>query len=271
MAEKINKFNVDRRSRDSEITTEALSMINASEELLKSRTTVLYKEGWHKGVIGIVASRCIEHFHRPTIIFAESNGKATGSARSVPDYNIYNAILECEEYLDSFGGHVFAAGLTVKKENLKSFTRRFEEVVSSNIKEHMLRPKIDVDLEIRIEDITESLIAKIEQMAPFGPHNMKPVFMSKGVRLNSNLRILKEKHLKFDIIQDKSRSISCIAFNLVQCKALMDEVDSFSICYSISINEFRGARNIQLEVRDIKADETQSRKLSKKVQVEESR
>ncbi len=258
MASLINSQNSNRRDFDSSITVEAVDMIKSSENLMKAKTTVLFKEDWHKGVIGIVASRCIEHYHRPTIIFTESNGKATGSARSVPDYNIYDAILQCEDLLDSFGGHQFAAGLTLKKENLPVFSKRFEEVVSSNISEELLIPRIDVDLEIDLSEINFALIKNLDQMAPFGPQNMQPVFISKGVRLFSDLRILKEKHLKFQIIQGKSFPYQCIGFNFVDYKDIIDSSERFSICYSISINEFRGERSIQLQIRDIKANETQS-------------
>ncbi|MEQ8360800.1 MAG: single-stranded-DNA-specific exonuclease RecJ [Cytophagales bacterium] len=258
MAALINSQNTNRRDFDSSITVEAVDMIKSSESLKNAKTTVLFKEDWHKGVIGIVASRCIEHYHRPTIIFTESNGKATGSARSVPDYNIYDAILQCEDLLDSFGGHQFAAGLTLKKENLSVFSKRFEQVVSSNISDELLVPRIDVDLEIDLSEIDFALIKKLDQMSPFGPQNMQPIFISKGVRLFSNLRILKEKHLKFQVIQGKSFPYQCIGFNFVDYKDLIDSSESFSICYSISINEFRGERSIQLQIRDIKANETQS-------------
>ncbi len=258
MASFINSQNTNRREFDSNITVEAVEMIKSSEDLQKAKTTVLFKEDWHKGVIGIVASRCIEHYHRPTIILTESNGKATGSARSVPDYNIYNAILECEDLLESFGGHQFAAGLTLKKENVDIFRQRFEKAVSSNITDELLTPKIDVDLEIELSEIDFSLINKLEQMSPFGPQNMQPVFISRGVRLSSGLRILKEKHLKFQVVQGKSFPYQCIGFNFVDYKDLIDSSDDFSICYSISINEFRGEKSIQLQIRDIKANETQS-------------
>lgn len=258
MASFIDSQNINRREFDSSITVEAVDMINSSQDLQNAKTTVLFKEDWHKGVIGIVASRCIEHYHRPTIIFTESNGKATGSARSVPDYNIYDAILQCEDLLDSFGGHQFAAGLTLKKENVPVFSKRFEEVVSSNITEELLIPRIDVDLEIDLSEIDFSLIKKLEQMSPFGPQNMQPIFISRGVKLVSGLKILKEKHLKFQVIQGKSFPYQCIGFNFVDYKELINSSKSFSICYSISINEFRGEKSIQLQIRDIKANETHS-------------
>lgn len=252
MAGGIDVHNKMRRDRDSDITVEAVGMIQGSEKLQKAKTTVLFKDDWHKGVIGIVASRCIEHYHRPTIILTESNGKATGSARSVPDYNIYDAILQCEDLLDSFGGHQFAAGLTLKKENINPFIERFESVVSSSITEDMLMPRIDVDLELQLSEISWSLIKKMEQMAPFGPQNMRPVFVSHGVRLYDAPRVLKERHLKFLVYQDKSRPIECIGFDLAEFEDKITSAENFSVCYSISINEFRGNRSIQLTIRDIK-------------------
>ncbi len=254
MAAYINEHNFMRREFDSNITVEAVDMINASEDLKNAKTTVLFKEDWHKGVIGIVASRCIEHYHRPTIILTESNGKATGSARSVPEYNIYEAILQCEDLLDSFGGHQFAAGLTMKKENIQNFRERFEQIVSSNIREEMLIPRLDVDLEIELEEIDFSLLNKLDQMAPFGPYNMQPVFVTKNVNLFSDPRVLKEKHLKIRVIKGKSRPFDCIGFGFGEFEPILRHTSDFSICYSISINEFRGERTLQLQLRDLKIE-----------------
>jgi single-stranded-DNA-specific exonuclease len=254
MADLINEHNFKRREFDSHITEEAVEMIKSSENHDRAKSTVLFKEDWHKGVIGIVASRCIEHYHRPTIILTESNGKATGSARSVPDYNIYEAILKCEDLLDSFGGHQFAAGLTMKKENVNAFRDKFEQVVSENILEEMLLPRIDVDLELKLSAISFAFIKKIDQMAPFGPQNMSPVFMSKDVLLHSSPKVLKDKHLKFQVVQENSAPIDCIGFNFSEYEEIIRSVERFSICYSISINEFRGSRTIQLLIRDIKTE-----------------
>lgn len=250
----VDTQNTQRREFDTNITHEAIEMIRSSEKMVNSKTTVLFKEDWHKGVIGIVASRCIEHYHRPTIIFTESNGMATGSARSVPEYNIYEAILTCEDMLESFGGHKFAAGLTIRKERLEDFREKFEETVSNTILPEQLIPKIDVDLEIELSEITEKLIENIERMSPFGPDNMRPVFVSKNVRLYQSPNILKEKHLKMKLVDEKSEPIEAIGFGMAEFERFLEPNKTFSICYSLSINEFRGIRSIQLLLKDIKTE-----------------
>jgi single-stranded-DNA-specific exonuclease len=257
-AELIDEHNKSRRDFDSSITDQAVEMIRTSANSENAKSTVLFKDDWHKGVIGIVASRCIEHYHRPTIILTESNGKATGSARSVPGFNIYDAILECEDLLDSFGGHKFAAGLTMKKDKVKEFSDRFEKTVSDTIASDMLIPAIDIDLEIELHEISKSLLKKINQMSPFGPENMSPVFMTSDVTLSGPYKVLKEEHLKFEVRKGKSAPITCIGFNMPELESVIRDNSSFSICYSISINEFRGKESIQLQLRDIRPNDIKS-------------
>lgn len=254
MASYIDEFNKNRRNFDSDITREAVEMIEKEGPESKAKSTVLFKEDWHKGVIGIVASRCIEHYHRPTIILTQSNGKATGSARSVPGYNIYDAILKCEDLLDSFGGHQFAAGLTMEKNKVEEFKSRFESIVSESIHPEQLIPQIDIDLEIELNEINAELLRKINFMAPFGPENMSPVFCTRNVKLHTPLRILKERHLKIQVKKANSNVFDCIGFNMAEYEDLLLANQSFDICYSITINEFRGVRSIQLNLRDIKAE-----------------
>ena len=177
--EYINTNNSDRRETDSQITTEALSMIESDGDYKNKNTTVLFNPTWHKGVIGIVASRLIEKHYRPTIVLTESNGKATGSARSVINFDVYNAIQNCEELIDQYGGHKYAAGLTMDIDKIPEFSKRFDEAVRKTIDPKMLIPEILIDAEIEFSDITNGFYNILKQFSPFGPENMKPIFMTK--------------------------------------------------------------------------------------------
>ncbi|MEQ8534481.1 MAG: single-stranded-DNA-specific exonuclease RecJ, partial [Imperialibacter sp.] len=201
-----------RKGFDENITKEALAIIEEEDQLKKSFSTVLYRENWHKGVIGIVASRCIEKFYRPTIILTESNSKATGSARSVVGFDVYEAIAECADLLDQYGGHKYAAGLTMNLDKVEAFKERFEEVVARRITPEMLEPIIDIDLAIPIEGINHKFFNILRQMAPFGPGNMQPVFVSTNVVAKS-VKQLKDIHLKMFLSQEGSKaSLEAIAF-----------------------------------------------------------
>ncbi|TDB69183.1 single-stranded-DNA-specific exonuclease RecJ [Arundinibacter roseus] len=248
----INTHNNDRRTFDSSITEEALAMIQTDEWLVAAKSTVLFKEDWHKGVIGIVASRCIEHFHRPTIILTKSNGKAAGSARSVPGFDVYEAIEECAELLEQFGGHTFAAGLTLPVENIDAFRLRFEEIVSSRILPEQLIPMIRVDLEIALDEISWKFYNVMKQMAPFGPGNMTPVFVSRAVQLAGRPTIMKEKHIKFDVFQGKSPAFTTIAFGMAHLLPDLTSGKPFDICYTLEENNFRDSRTLQFMLKDIK-------------------
>lgn len=248
----INRYNLDRRNFDSSITDEALVMIEQDEWLRNASSTVLYQENWHKGVIGIVASRCIEHYHRPTIIFTHSNGKATGSARSVPGFDLYEAIEACAELLEQFGGHTFAAGMTLPVENVTAFRLKFDQVVRERISPEQLIPSVSVDLEIPFSDITPKFYRLLKQMAPFGPENMPPVFVSHGLELYRNPYIMKEKHLKLEVHQNGTGPFNAVAFGAT---AFLDQLMTkkpFSLCYTIEENVFRGNRTLQLMVKDIR-------------------
>ena len=251
-AAEINKYNLDRRSFDSTITEEALSMIEEDTWFTAAKSTVLYKEDWHKGVIGIVASRCIEKHHRPTIILTQSHGKATGSARSVPGFDLYEAIEACSDLLEQYGGHTFAAGLTMNLENVPVFRQRFDEIVSSRILPEQLIPMITVDLELKFKDITPKLHNIIRQMGPFGPENMTPTFESKEVQLVKRPTIMKEKHIKFEVKQGDSPSFTAIGFGMAQYLNELIKADTFSICYQIEENNFRDQKSLQLFLKDIK-------------------
>ena len=251
-SEEINKHNSDRRTFDVGITEEALNMIREDEWLTNAKSTVLYKEDWHKGVVGIVASRCIEQFHRPTIILTNSHGKAAGSARSVPGFDVYEAIEACSDLLEQFGGHTFAAGLSLPVENVELFRAKFEAIVNERISDEQLTPMIDVDLDLMLNVITPQFYKIIVQMSPFGPQNMTPVFVSHDLFLASELTVMKEKHLKFEVRQANSSKITAIGFSMAHFKAELQSGKPFSMAYSIEENNFRGNSSLQLFVKDIK-------------------
>jgi single-stranded-DNA-specific exonuclease len=251
-ADEINQHNSDRKNFDSSITEEALLMIENDEWFLKANSTVLYKEDWHKGVIGIVASRCIEKYHRPTIILTHSHGKAAGSARSVPGFDVYEAIEACSDLLEQFGGHTFAAGLTLPVENIEAFRKRFNEIVSSKILPDQLIPMINVDLPLNLNSITPKFFNILRQMGPFGPGNMTPVFVTKNVTLSGNPVIMKEKHIKFDVRQDGSPAFTAIGFGMASFYKELLNNQPFSICYNLEENNFRDKKTLQLFLKDIK-------------------
>ena len=259
ISKEINNFNIERRSVDRIITTEAMRMIAEDQRTVNSRTTVLYNPNWKKGVIGIVASRLIETYYRPTVILTESNGFATGSARSVQGYDLYQAIESCSDLLESFGGHMFAAGLTLKKENIRPFMERFEQYVNSTITEEQLVPRIFIDTELSFSEINEDFFKTMSQFQPFGPENMSPVFVSRNVFDTGSGRMVGSsgEHLKLDLCQESTgqKSFSAIAFSQADHFEYIKGGNPFDICYSLEMNEFRGNRNLQLNVRDIKTPE----------------
>ena len=256
ISKEINNFNIERRSIDRTITTEAMRMIAEDQRTVNSRTTVLYNPTWKKGVIGIVASRLIETYYRPTVILTESNGFATGSARSVQGYDLYQAIEACSDLLESFGGHMFAAGLTLKKENIRPFMDKFEHYVNSTITEEQLVPRIFIDAELPFAEINEEFFKIMSQFQPFGPENMSPIFISRNVFDTGSGRMVGSngEHLKLDLCQESAgkKSFSAIAFNQANHFEYIKGGNPFDICFSLEMNEFRGIKNLQLNVRDIK-------------------
>jgi single-stranded-DNA-specific exonuclease len=259
ISKEINNFNIERRSVDRIITTEAMRMISEDKRTVNSRTTVLYNPNWKKGVIGIVASRLIETYYRPTVILTESNGFATGSARSVQGYDLYQAIEACSDLLESFGGHMFAAGLTLKKENIRLFMDKFEQYVSSTITEDQLVPRIFVDTELSFAEVNEEFFRIMNQFQPFGPENMSPVFVSRNVFDTGSGRMVGSsgEHLKLDLCQESTgqKSFSAIAFSQANHFEYIKGGNPFDICYSLEMNEFRGNKTLQLNIRDIKTGE----------------
>lgn len=251
---RIKEHNEERKSLDVKITQEAFDMIQADPEFSRRRSTVLFNGTWHKGVIGIVASRLTEKYYRPTIILTESNGMATGSARSVKDFDVYNAIESCSDLLEQFGGHMYAAGLTMKIENIEKFKERFEEIVASTIEEHMLTQEIEIDSMLRLSEITPSFFNILKQFAPFGPGNMNPVFRSDNVRDTGMSRVVGNNHLKLNLAEDETTRFGMdgIAFQMGQHFSFISRKIPFDVCYSLDENTFNNKTSIQMNVKDIK-------------------
>ena len=257
----IDENNSLRKTLDREITVEALALIENDNKLAKAKTSVLYNENWHKGVIGIVASRLIETYYRPTIILTKSNGKATGSARSVKGFNVHDAISQCGELLEQYGGHKYAAGLTMPIENIEAFQNKFEKIVANSIQEDQLTPEIEIDAEISLVEIRENPLDHIpkfyrilKQLAPFGPGNMKPVLASHNVFDSGYCKIVGKEHLKFTAIQ-KDRPevrIPCIGFGMAEHYERIRANEPFSMAFVIDENTWNGHTEIQLNVKDIK-------------------
>ena len=256
LAYEIQAQNTERKGLDARITDEAMELIRQDSWLLQeARSTVLYNESWHKGVIGIVASRCIERFYRPTIIFTKSgDGLAAGSARSVAGFDLYSAIEACSHLLIQFGGHMHAAGMTIEVARLADFRRAFDEAVRERLTEEQRVPVIHVDLEVTLDELTPKFQRIMKQMAPFGPQNMQPVFVSHGLRVASEPRVLKEKHLKLDV-KDEASGVTFPAIGFGLAEAFYEGVSSgkpFSMAYSLEENTFRDRTTLQLFIRDIK-------------------
>ena len=255
LAEKLNLKNDLRKEFDSSITEEAIAMIETNNLIRSSKSTVLFKNTWHKGVIGIVAARCVEKYYRPTVILTESNNKITGSARSVQGFDLYNAILGCSDLLEKFGGHKYAAGLTLDVSNLEAFQQRFEEVVSSTITEDMLTPVIDIDTSIKLDAITPKFVTILKQMAPFGPENPRPVFEAKNVYVFNSLSNFKDRHIKFLAMQDGSDSVfQAVGFEMADHYSRISRGDSFRMAFTIEENIYNGTTSVQLRIKDIKFD-----------------
>jgi single-stranded-DNA-specific exonuclease len=215
---------------------------------------VLFHPEWHKGVIGIVASRCIEYYHRPTIILTQSNGKAAGSARSVRGFSIYNALCACEDLLEQFGGHDYAAGMTLPLENIKAFQERFEQVVKGSIPPELLIPTIEIDAAVQFDQLTANFYKTLCRMEPFGPGNMSPVFSASRVYMAEPPRLLKEKHVKLVLKQDGNQGMfECLGFNMPDLYPQLDSMSMrFDIAFSLDQNDFNGNQTLQLMLRDVK-------------------
>lgn len=253
----INEYNNDRKDLDKNITDEAIALIASDERYESRRSIVVHKPDWHKGVVGIVASRLTEEYYKPTIVLTNSNGMASGSARSVPGFDIYKAIDSCRDLLENFGGHMYAAGLTLKEENIPLFTERFEKYVSENILEEQTYPQIDIDAELTFSDITPKFYRVLKQFGPFGPGNMKPVFVTRKVIDYGTSRLVgkEQEHLKMELVDSSSENVmNGIAFRMYAFNDHLKAFNPLDICYTIEENNFNGNTNIQLMIRDIKID-----------------
>ncbi len=251
LAGKLDLRNNERRVYDLSITEEAVAMIDADPEMQNSKTTVLYKETWHKGVVGIVASRVQDKYYRPTIILTRSMDKITGSARSVSGFNLYEAVARCSDLLDQFGGHQHAAGLTMKPENLEAFRRRFESEVAASITEEMLQPVINIDAEIILDQLTPKFHEVIRRMAPYGPHNPSPVWVARNVRARYP-QLLKERHVKFQASQEGSAAaFHSIAFDRPDFFELLSGGQPVNIAFHLEENNYNGVTSLQLRIKDI--------------------
>ena len=254
-ASKINHHNTRRRDFDNSTTKEAFSMIEENEMYKNAKSTVLYKKDWHKGVIGIVASRCIEKYYKPTIILTESNNRITGSARSVTGFDVYEAIAACADLLDQFGGHMYAAGLTLKEDNFFEFQRKFEEVVANTITEEQMVPTLEIDQKISFDCINQKFFNILRQMSPFGPKNMTPIFESENIYTIERPKIMKEKHIKFMAGQEGAATkIEIIGFGFAEYFELINSGMRFKVAYTIEENDFIGIKSLQLYLKDLKFD-----------------
>ena len=258
ISKKINVYNLDRRNIDTEITRQAIDMIQGDTAHRDMSSTVLYNPEWHKGVIGIVASRLLDHYYKPTVILTKSNGLVTGSARSVNGFDLYQAIESCSDLLENFGGHKYAAGLTMKVQNLPRFRQRFEQIVRDTIHPEQLIPVVEIDTELKLSDISEKFFRILKQFEPFGPENNIPVFLTENVVDNGYGRTVgtSGEHLKLTLIQEENPFLvfPAIGFHQGNHFSKICKGDPFDICYQLMENEFRGKVTLQINLMDIKFD-----------------
>ena len=255
-AAQIEELNADRKDLDKLITAEALRQIEQNNDQDKF-TTVVYNEAWHKGVIGIVASRLTETYYRPTLVFTKSGDKLAASARSVKGFDVYNALDACADHLEQFGGHMYAAGLTLKEEQYAGFREKFEAVVADTIHPDMLIPEITIDTELNFNQITQKFFRILKQFEPFGPGNMTPVFVSRGIKDSGFGKPIgaDENHLKLFVRQGDSQGYAAIGFGLATKKDLACNGEFFDAAYSIDENVWNGETSLQLRLRDIRCEE----------------
>lgn len=256
IAMEIDSCNNERKNIDRNITQEALRMISNDTNLRNRKTTVLFNPEWHKGVVGIVASRLIENYYRPTIVMTKSNGLATGSARSVVGFDLYKAIEACSDLLENFGGHMYAAGLSMKEENVPEFRERFEKYVTDNILPEQMIPQVEIDMMIDFEQITPKFYNILRQFKPYGPDNMSPVFCTQHVKDSGSGRIVGQsgEHMKLDLHQPEKSLVKfpAIAFQQAHNYHLIIENNSFDVCYNIEENSYRGNTYLQLNIKDLR-------------------
>ncbi len=249
-AKMLRDDNEDRRVADQAITEEALSLISKDQSMVERKSTVLFQSHWHKGVVGIVASRLIDHYYRPTIILTQSGDYVAGSARSVSGFNVYEAIHQCKDLLIGYGGHFYAAGMTMEPAKVEAFQQRFEEVVSASITPDLLIPELLIDAEISLAELTPGFYRTLCRMEPFGPDNLKPVFLARNCS-NNGSRIVKEQHIKF-IVEQQGTVISGIGFSMMEKFPLLECGEPFDIVFTLEENEWKNCRQLQLRVIDLR-------------------
>jgi len=254
LAEQLHSDNTDRKEADSSITAEALEIINADDALINKKTTVVFKDHWHKGVVGIVASRLIETYYRPTVVLTRSGDVIAGSARSVNGFNLYEAVHACREHLLGYGGHFAAAGLSLLPQNLDSFINKFEDTVAATIPAHLLVPEIIIDTEVAFASLTRSFYNIICQMEPFGPGNMRPVFVAKNVWDTGYSKIVKELHVRF-VMKQGNINFTGIGFNLAEKFHLLQMQKPIDLVFTLDENEWNGTTSLQLKVIDLRISE----------------
>ncbi len=255
LAQLLQDDNKDRREADSSITQEALDMIRADAGTGQRRSTVLFQPHWHKGVIGIVASRLMEHYYRPTIVLTQSGDLIAGSARSIPGFNIHEGLNACSDLLLGFGGHYFAAGMTLEPSKLDAFSARFEEVVRASVEEAFFTRQVRINAVVSFKDLTQGLFRILARMEPFGPECPAPVFMAEGVEDDGRSRIVKEKHLRFSVRQDGVH-FTGIGFNLAGQFPVLENNRRFDLAFTLDENEWNGVRSLQLKVIDLRPSPT---------------
>ncbi len=253
-AEMLHKDNSDRREADFTITEEALTMIDKDVKMINRKSTVVYQEHWHKGVVGIVASRLIEKYYRPTVVLTKSGDYIAGSARSVAGFNLYEAIHACREHLLGYGGHFAAAGLTLLPEKIDEFSSAFEEVVSNQILPEQLIPEIVIDAEVSFSEINFSFYNILTQMEPFGPENMRPVFIVKNATDSGYTRVVKEQHVRF-VLSHNNTVLTGIGFNMVEKWQILADKQPVDVVFTLDLNEWNNEKNLQIRVVDIKKSE----------------
>tara|TARA_B110000114_G_scaffold106690_1_gene112112 strand:+ start:1166 stop:2869 length:1704 start_codon:yes stop_codon:yes gene_type:complete len=253
-SEDVSLDNAERKILDAETTKEALSFLHSDTAHQNKKSTLIFNEHWHKGILGIVCNRIQEHYYRPTIVLSKSGEFYTGSARSVKGYHLYNAINECSDILESFGGHAFAAGLTIKPENLDAFAKRFEKIVNDSISDDLLIPTVEVDLNLPLNEVQAGFFKVLNQFEPFGVGNDQPIFRCDQVKALPNLRVVGKDHLKMDIVDADNPSvrIPAIAFNQIKHFDHISRGKPFKVCYSLEINEWKGNKTLQANILDIK-------------------
>lgn len=256
MGRMLDENNQERRELDRMMTEEAIQMVEADEGMKEKKALVLYHPQWHKGVIGIVASRLVERYYKPTIVLTGADNKISGSARSVRGFDVHHAIEKCSDCLENYGGHMYAAGLTIKPENRLMFTQKFEEEVENTIAGELVIPEILIDSLLDINMITVKFYSILRQFSPFGPVNMNPVFASHGLVAGQGSRIVGEKHLKLNLspVNNRSFSVPAIGFNLAHLYDRVSSGESFSMAYTIGENTWNGKTTLQLDIKDIRFD-----------------